>query len=147
MGSQELDIFELTRQGTESLKYFFKITSNSKIITVTMFLRSLLVLSLIIYTIDAGMLMGSAGRKLGLNRNRGGWNSDRRAKNLGGLTVMDDNDGPNPYISRGSGPKPCVGVCQYLKMMNAKQQSKRSFYNGINSLEDYDHYDYTPLFY
>ena len=30
-----------------------------------------------------------------------GWNSDRRAKNLGGLTVMDDNDGPNPYISRG----------------------------------------------
>merc|ERR1711879_410952 len=89
---------------------------------------------------------GSAGRKLGLNRNRGGWNSDRRAKNLGGLTVMDDNDGPNPYISRGSGPKPCVGVCQYLKMMNAKQQSKRSFYNGINSLEDYDHFNYDACY-
>ena len=104
--SQGLDISELTRQGTESLLYFFnihkyyfvyllsnsrkvgysvfskslthlkkhytRITSHNKIITGNMFLRSLLVLSLIIYTIDAGMLMGSAGRKLGLNRNRGG---------------------------------------------------------------------------
>jgi len=120
-----------------------------------MFLRALLVLSLIIYTIDAGMLMGSAGRKIYGNRQRGGWNSDRRAKNLGGLTVLDESDGPNPYYSRGSGPKPCVGVCQYLKMMNAKQQSKRFLYqkrsfDGTDSLEDYEDLPenfYTSLFY
>lgn len=123
-----------------------------------MFLRALLVLSLIIYTIDAGMLMGSAGRKIYGNRQRGGWNSDRRAKNLGGLTVLDESDGPNPYYSnsRGSGPKPCVGVCQYLKMMNAKQQQSKRFlyqkrsFDGTNALEDYEDLPenfYTSLFY
>ena len=41
----------------------------------------------------------------------------------------------------GSGPKPCVGVCQYLKMMNAKQQQSKRFlyqkrsFDGTNAIE------------
>ena len=62
----------LAHCATNSQKKLPELPTIAKQNSNTMFLRSLLVLSLIIYTIDAGMLMGSAGRKIMGNRQRGG---------------------------------------------------------------------------